>query len=402
MALPVPPPASAERRRVALVVCDSLGIGHAPDAARYGDEGANTLAHVAAAVGGLSLPVLERWGIGRLTGIAGVPPVTEPEAVVARLTPTAAGKDSTTGHWELMGYRNDRPFPTYPDGFPLEIIESFSHAIGRGVLGNRAASGTVIIEDLGQEHLATGKPIIYTSADSVFQIAAHEQVVPLQQLYEWCGTARELLTGAHRVGRVIARPFTGQRGSFRRTLARRDFTVPPPETTGCEVLHNTGVAVKAVGKIEDLFARRGITFSVHTGDNEASLAAIGSFLREDGPALVFANLVDFDQSYGHRNDPSGYAKALERFDHALGSLSELLSDDDRILITGDHGNDPTRDESTDHTRELVPLLGWGRGLERGADLGIRSSLADVGTTVLDLFGLQHPLPADGLSFAEYL
>lgn len=400
--LPGPPPVSANRRRVALVVCDSLGIGHAPDAARYGDEGANTLSHVAAAVGGLSLPILEQWGIGRLTEIVGVPAAAEPEAVVARLTPTAAGKDSTTGHWELMGYRNDQPFPTYPDGFPAEIVEPFSRAIGRGLLGNRAASGTAIIEELGQEHVASGKPIIYTSADSVFQIAAHEQVVPLQELYGWCRKAREILTDEHRVGRVIARPFTGERGSFRRTLARRDFTVPPPEPTGCDVLHASGVAVKAVGKIEDLFAQRGITSSAHTGDNEASLAAIGNFLGEDGPALVFANLVDFDQSYGHRNDPAGYAEALESFDQALGSLIELLRDGDRILITGDHGNDPTRYESTDHTRERVPLLAWGRGLECGADLGIRSSLADVGSTVLDLFGLQCPLPADGHSFAEYL
>ncbi len=400
--LPGPAPAWARRRRVALVVCDSLGIGHAPDAAQYGDEDAKTLSHVAAVVGGLALPTLERWGIGRLTEIVGVPPVAEPEAVVARLTPTAAGKDSTTGHWELMGWRNDRPFPTYPDGFPPEILQPFSHAIGRGVLGNRAASGTVIIEELGEEHLATAKPIIYTSADSVFQIAAHEAVVPLEQLYDWSGKAREILTGEHRVGRVIARPFAGERGSFRRTLARRDFAVPPPKPTVCEVLHSSGVPVKAVGKIEDLFDQRGITSSAHTGDNEASLAAIGKFLREDGPALIFANLVDFDQTYGHRNDPAGYAEALERFDHALGRLIELLTGDDLILVTGDHGNDPSRHESTDHTRERVPILAWGRGLERGADLGVRSTLADVGSTILDLFGLQRPLQADGHSFAEYL
>ncbi len=280
---------SVAPRRVALVVCDSLGIGEAPDAARYGDEGANTLARVAAAVGGLFLPTLERWGIGRLAHVAGVPPIARPEAVVARVTPTAAGKDSTTGHWELMGYRTERPFPTYPDGFPPEIIEAFSTAIGRGVLANRPASGTVIIEELGEEHLETGKPIVYTSADSVFQVAAHLEVVRLEELYVWCGRARQILTGKHGVARVIARPFAGEPRSFRRTSGRRDFSLPPPDRTACDVLHASGVAVKAVGKIEDLFAGRGITCSSHTADNEASLEASENFLREDAPALVFAN-----------------------------------------------------------------------------------------------------------------
>ncbi|MFN2557086.1 MAG: phosphopentomutase [Nitriliruptorales bacterium] len=393
---------SGIRRRVALVVCDSMGIGDAPDAREYGDEGANTLAHVAAAVGGLSLPTLGRWGIGRLTEIAGVPPAAHPEAVVARLTQTAAGKDSTTGHWELMGCRTRRPFPTYPGGFPPEIIARFCAAIGRGVLGNRPAGGTLIIEELGEEHLATGKPIVYTSADSVFQIASHLEVVRLEHLYAWCATARAILTGRHGVGRVIARPFAGEPGSFRRTAGRRDFSLPPPERTACDVLHASGVAVKAVGKVDDLFAGRGISRSAHTGDNEASLDATADFLREDGPALVFANLVDFDEKHGHRNDPAGYAEALELFDRRLGYLVEILADHDRLLVTADHGNDPTRLQSTDHTRERLPLLAWGHGLPRGADLGTRASMADVGTTILDLFAIQRPLPAQGQSFAHYL
>ncbi len=390
------------RRRVALVVCDSLGIGEAPDADRYGDEGANTLSHVAGAVGGLSLPTLERWGMGRLAVVAGVPPIARPEALVARLTPTAAGKDSITGHWELMGYRTERPFPTYPDGFPAEVIEGISAAIGRPVLGNRPASGTVILEELGDEHLATGNPIVYTSADSVFQIAAHLAVVPLEGLYAWCDRARQILTGRHRVARVIARPFTGEPGSFRRTSGRRDFSLPPPERTACDVLHESGVPVKAVGKVCNLFAGRGITHSAHTWDNEASLAATADFLREDATALVFANLVDFDEKYGHRNDPAGYAKSLEIFDRRLGQLIDLLANQDRLLVTADHGNDPTRVESTDHTRERVPLLAWGPGLRRGTDLGIRASMADVGATILDLFEITHPLQANGKSFAEYL
>lgn len=399
-ALPGDSPVSAGHRRVVVVVCDSLGIGDAPDAAAYGDGDADTLAHVAAAVGGLDLPTLGRWGIGRLTEVAGVPPTEPPAGVVARLRPTAAGKDSTTGHWELMGYRTSQAFPTYPDGFPPEVMRAFEQAIGRPALGNRPASGTVIVEELGEAHLRTGHPIVYTSGDSVFQIATHVDVVPLGQLYAWCETARGLLDGPHRVGRVIARPFDGEPGSFRRTTDRRDFAVAPAEATACDAVHGSGIPVKGVGKIEDLFACRGITVSDHTGDDESGLAAILRFVDDPGPAFVLANLVDLDQRFGHRLDPQGYAAALERIDAGLERIAVRLGEDDVVIVTADHGTDPTQGHSTDHTREYVPMVAWSPGLRVGRDLGERTTFADVGATVLDLFGLDPTLSAAGRSFAD--
>lgn len=383
-----------------VIVCDSLGIGAAHDADAYGDTDADTLGHVSAAVDGLDLRLLGSWGIGNLTDVVGVPPV-EPEAVIARLEPAGAGKDSTTGHWELMGVRTSQPFPVYPQGFPLDVIAPFSAAIGHPVLGNRAASGTVIIEDLGREHLETGAPIVYTSGDSVFQIAAHVDVVSLETLYAWCEKAREILDGPHRVGRVIARPFTGQPGLFERTSDRRDYAVDPPGTTVCDLLHASGIPVKGVGKIEDLFARRGVTWSTHSGDSESSMDAITRFLDDDGPALIFANLVDFDQSYGHRNDPLGYAHALEWFDEAVRSrVVPRLAEEDRIVITGDHGTDPTLTRSTDHTRERVPMIAWGPEII-GQDLGTLEMI-DLGATILDLFGIDDPPSDPGRSFASHL
>jgi phosphopentomutase len=398
---PCEPPPSAGGRRVVAIVCDSLGVGGAHDAEAYGDAGADTLGHVAAAVGGLDLPLLVRWGIGWLTDVAGVPP-DGPDAVVGRLEPSGAGKDSTTGHWELMGLRTEEPFPVYPDGFPPDVIGAFSDVVDRTVLGNRPASGTAIINELGAEHLETGAPIVYTSADSVFQVATHVEVVPLETLYTWCEAARRILDGEHRVGRVIARPFAGPVGAFVRTPDRRDFAVEPPGTTACDVLHRSGIPVKAAGKIEDLFVGRGITWSAHTGGNDATIEAVARFLVEDGPAFVFANLVDFDQSHGHRNDPEGYADALERFDEQMRSvvLPELLPGD-RVMVTADHGTDPTT-PSTDHTRERVPLLGWGTDLERGRDIGVLD-MVDVGATVLDVFGLDPGVvTTPGRSFAETL
>jgi phosphopentomutase len=386
-------------RKVAVIVCDSLGVGAAPDAADYGDAGANTIAHTAAA-GGLHLPNLGAWGLGRLTEIAGVPPAEPAGAVVARMAERSAGKDTTTGHWEMMGVVLGEPFPTYPDGFPPEVIDAFTAAIGVGVLGNKPASGTEIIEELGAEHLATGRPIVYTSADSVFQIAAHKRVVPLERLYQWCETARRLLTGPHAVGRVIARPFDGEPGSFFRTKERRDYALPPAGPTVLEAVEKAGVRTLGVGKIEDIFSGRGLVGSDHTGDNPASLDATVRFLREaEAPTLVFTNLVDFDMLYGHRRDAAGYARCIEELDARLPEVVAELGAGDWLLLTADHGCDPTA-PGTDHTRELVPMVAFSPGGTSGARLDDRATFADLGATVADLFGVESVGP--GSSFAADL
>jgi len=386
--------------KAVVLVCDSLGVGEAPDAAAYGDGGADTVGHAAAAVGGLELPTLGAWGFGRLTGIAGVPAVDPAAAVVARMAERSAGKDTTTGHWEMMGVVLDAPFPTYPDGFPAEVIDAFSAAIGRGVLGNKPASGTEIIKELGTEHLASGKPIVYTSADSVFQIATHKRVVPLDQLYAWCERARALLRGEHAVGRVIARPFDGEPGSFFRTKERRDYALPPAGPTVLEALEKAGVRTLGVGKIEDIFSRRGLSGSDHTGDNESSLDATVAFLRQaDGPTLVFANLVDFDMVYGHRRDATGYAHCLERLDARLPEVVAELGEDDWLFLTADHGCDPTA-PGTDHTRELTPMVAFSPGGTAGRRLADRGTFADLGATVAEVFGVDPPGP--GRSFAADL
>jgi phosphopentomutase len=393
-----------DRRRpgskVVLIVCDSLGVGEAPDAGDYGDEGADTVAHAAAAVGGLKLPTLESWGFGRLTGIPGVDPVDPAAAVVGRMAERSAGKDTTTGHWEMMGVVLEQPFPTYPDGFPAEVIDAFTEAIGRGVLGNKPASGTEIIKELGPEHLETGKPIVYTSADSVFQIATHKRVVPLDQLYAWCAQARALLEGEHAVGRVIARPFDGDPGSFTRTKERRDYALPPAGPTVLEALERAGVRTIGVGKIEDIFSRRGLVDSDHTGDNETSLDACVRFLREaDGPTFVFTNLVDFDMVYGHRRDAEGYARCLERLDARLPEVVATLGDDDWLFLTADHGCDPSA-PGTDHTREFTPLVAFSPGGTTGRRLADRTTFADLGATVAELFAV--PPVGPGSSFATDL
>jgi phosphopentomutase len=386
--------------KVALIVCDSLGVGEAPDAADYGDQGADTVGHAAAAVGGLELPTLGSWGLGRLTGIAGVAAVDPAAAVVGRMAERSAGKDTTTGHWEMMGVVLDQPFPTYPDGFPPEVIGAFSDAIGRGVLGNRPASGTEIIKELGAEHLETGRPIVYTSADSVFQIATHKRVVPLDQLYAWCERARALLTGEHAVGRVIARPFDGDPGSFFRTKERRDYALPPAGPTVLEGLERVGVRTAGVGKIEDIFSRRGLADSDHTGDNESSLDATVRFLRDaDRPAFVFTNLVDFDMVYGHRRDAVGYARCLERLDARLPEVVAELGRGDWLFLTADHGCDPTA-PGTDHTREFTPMVAFSPGGTSGRRLPDRPSFADLGATVAELFGI--PPVGPGRSFAADL
>jgi phosphopentomutase len=385
--------------RVVLIVLDSVGCGDAPDAAAYGDEGANTLGNIARAVGGLNLPNMSRLGLGNLSDIEGVPNVKDTIGAYGRLSEVSAGKDTTTGHWELSGVILDRPFPTFPTGFPDRWMAEYEARIGRGTLGNYPASGTEIIQNLGAEHMRSEKPIVYTSADSVFQLAAHEEVISVDQLYHFCQIARELLTGDLAVGRVIARPFIGRPGEFTRTERRKDFSLEPPADTILDVIKNSGMDVIGVGKIEDIFAHCGLTKSNHTGNNMAGVDAVIEFLNTNTEGLIFANLVDFDALYGHRNNPRGYADALESFDHRLPEIMASLHDEDVLIITADHGNDPTT-ASTDHSRERVPILSCGKYVKQGVNLGSRESFADVAATIAELLGVEWR--GVGNSFAQVL
>ena len=384
-------------RRVILIVLDSVGCGDAPDAADYGDEGSNTLANTAQAVGGLKLPHLGQLGLGNTTSIEGVPPVDAPSGAYGRLTETSAGKDTTSGHWELAGVPVLKAFPTYPNGFPADLITEFERRIGRETLGNYPASGTVIIQELGEEHMRTGQPIVYTSADSVFQLAAHEEILPVDELYRMCEIARDLLTGEHAVGRVIARPFLGEPGNFKRTERRKDYSLSPFRDTLLDVLKANGQEVMGVGKIEDIFAHQGLTQSNHTLNNMAGVDGVLEFMAAGSGGLIFANLVDFDMLYGHRNNPRGYADALEAFDVRLPEIQAALLDTDVLMLTADHGNDPTT-PSTDHSRERVPILVAGPQVRRGVNLGTRDSFADVTATVAEL--LRVTWDGAGESFAS--
>jgi len=381
--------------RAFLIVLDGVGMGALPDAADYGDAGANTLLHVAEAVGGLRLPRLESLGLGRLLDLPGVRPLAAPRGARGALGQRSKGKDSTTGHWELAGVVVERPFPTYPHGFPEDLLERWSRAAGREWMANVVGSGTEIIARYGAEHQRTGRLIVYTSADSVFQVAAHEETVPLEELYRACRVARDVLTGEHAVARVIARPFVGEPGRYTRTPHRRDFSLEPPSPTLLDRLTAKGEPVIGVGKIDDLFARRGLSESFHTASNAEGEEVLASLARQGGRGLVFANLVDFDQQYGHRNDPAGFARALEEFDERVEELLAHLRSDEMCLITADHGNDPT-DASTDHSRELAPLLIAGPRVRAGVDVGRRESSADVGATLAEAFGI--PGGPDGASF----
>jgi phosphopentomutase len=390
-----------DARRAVVLVIDSAGIGALPDAAAYGDAGAATWQHVAEAVGGLRCPALEALGLGRVAPIQGLARVPAPAGFCGKLSEVSPGKDTTTGHWELMGLELERPFSVFPQGFPVEIVEPFVARTGRGVLGNKAASGTAILEELGAEHLRTGKWILYTSADSVFQLAAHEEKIPLDELYRACRQARELLD-AHRVGRVIARPFVGAPGAFQRTYHRHDFSMKPDRPTVLDRLAEAGAPVVGVGKISDIFAGVGVPRNVGSEGNADGLAKTRALLGEVERGLVFANYVDTDMVYGHRRDPIGYARALEEFDAALPGLQAALRPDDLLLITADHGCDPSFRAHTDHTREYVPLVAWSPALRHGGDLGVRQSFADVGATVADFLGVawggpgRSILPALGL------
>ena len=380
--------------RAIVIVIDSLGVGELPDAAEYGDQGSHTLGNIARRVP-LQVPALRSLGLSRIAGIPGGEFVASPAAAFGRMAERSPGKDSVTGHWELMGLAIDRAFPVFPNGFPDEVIREFERRIGRKTLGNTVASGTVIIEQLGEEHLRTGSPIVYTSADSVFQIAAHEDVIPVPELYRQCEIAYDMLVNGMGLGRIIARPFVGTPGAFRRTSNRHDFAVPPPSETVLDRLQASGVPVFAIGKIVDLFAGKGIAESVHTASDDEGMDEVERALAERPRGLIFANLVDFDTVYGHRNNVEGYAQNLERFDARLSEVLPNLGPDDLLVLTADHGNDPTT-PSTDHSREYVPLLVCGAQVRAGVDLGTRATFADLGQTLAEVFGV-GPM-AHGTSF----
>jgi phosphopentomutase len=380
-------------RRAAIIVLDGVGIGAAPDADRYGDVGSNTLGNLARAVRGLRLPNLEQLGLGCCADLAGVSPADPPGAAHGVAEPVSAGKDSTTGHWELCGVVVEQPFPTYPNGFPPEVVEQFASRTGRGVIGNRAASGTIILDELAAEHVRSGSWIVYTSADSVFQIAAHEDVVPLDELYAACSAAREMLQPPHAVSRVIARPFTGKAGAWHRTSHRKDFSLPPPGATLLDRVADAYLPRVGVGKVDDLFAGRSIT-SIHAPSNGDAYSLIEGALLSMRRGLLLANVIEFDQTWGHRNDVKGFHRGLAELDRRLPQLLAGVREEDLVIFTADHGNDPTT-PSTDHSREIVPVLVVGPRV-RPVSIGRRRTFADVGQTVADFLGVE-PLPA-GVSF----
>jgi phosphopentomutase len=386
-------------KRVVLIVIDSVGVGELSDADKYGDTGSNTLGNTSRAAGGLKMPNLGSMGIGNIIPIEGVPPTDEPTAFYGKMAEVSAGKDTTTGHWEMMGLHLDKPFPTYPNGFPEDVIKAFENATGKKVLGNKPASGTAIIDELGPEHMRTGNPIVYTSADSVFQIAAHEDVIPIEELYKMCEIARNILTGEHAAGRVIARPFIGEPGNFTRTHRRRDFSLKPIGKTVLDYLSEAGLTVYGVGKISEIFAGQGLTGAIHTESNahgiDETINAMGNYPQ----GLIFTNLVDFDSKWGHRNDPQGYATGLEYFDARLPGIIARLNKEDVLIITADHGCDPTT-ISTDHSREYVPLIVYGEALSKQVYLGVRPQFSDLGKTVADLLGVDAPVY--GVSFKDEL
>jgi phosphopentomutase len=377
--------------RVIWIVLDSVGIGEMPDAAQYGDTGSDTLGNIAKRRK-LRLPNLRRLGLANIKPLQGLEPASDPAGAFGKCALASPGKDTTTGHWEMAGIHLAKPFPLYPHGFPSKIMNEFERRIGRKTLGNKPASGTEIIKELGEEHLRSGSPIVYTSADSVFQIAAHESVIPVSELYRICEIAREILRGPHEVGRVIARPFEGAPGQFTRTANRHDYAVAPPSGMLLDKLAERSIPVYAVGKIADVFLNRGITLSVKTKDNADGMAKTAEAMKQQRNGLIFVNLVDFDQQYGHRNDVEGYAAALEAVDRWLPSLE--LASFDMLILTADHGCDPTT-SSTDHSREYTPLLVAGPGVERNVDLGTRETLSDIGQTVAENFGVRI---AEGTSF----
>lgn len=383
-------------KRIIVIVLDSVGIGETPDAAAYGDVGSHTLGNMARVVSGLKVPHLQSMGLANIAILEGVRPQTQPTAAYGKMAGVSPGKDTTTGHWELMGIHLNQPFPLYPKGFPPEVMDRYEAESGRGWLGNYPASGTVIIDELGEEHMQTGKTIVYTSGDSVFQIAAHEEIIPVEGLYEICQTAREILRGEHEVSRVIARPFIGHPGQFERTANRHDFSVIPPQPTVLDSLKEAGLMVYAVGKIKDIFTGQGITAAVPTQNNMDGIdKTISAMQTQRERGLIFTNLVDFDAKFGHRNNPEGYANALAEFDRRLPEITDALAEDDMLVLTADHGNDPTT-PSTDHAREYVPILISGTPVKQALHIGVRTTFADLAATIADIFQVK-PTPY-GTSF----
>ena len=376
--------------RVVIIVLDSAGIGATPDAALFGDVGSHTLGNIAQAVGGLKVPNMEAMGLGNIAIMDGVKPQLKPTAAFGKMDEVSAGKDTTAGHWELAGIHLTQPFPMYPEGFPPEVMDAFAAQTGRGWLGNYPSSGTVILDKLGDEHLKTGKLIVYTSGDSVFQIAAHEEIVPVEDLYKYCEIAREILRGEHEVSRVIARPFVGEPENFTRTANRHDYSVVPPEATVLDNIKEAGLMVLGIGKINDIYVGQGITEAVHTKSNKDGVEKTIEALRtQTDSGLIFTNLVDFDAKFGHRNNPEGYADALAEFDQHLPEIMDALAEDDILVLTADHGNDPTY-PGTDHTREYVPILVAGETVQ-SVNLGVRSTFADLAATIADIFDVKAPL-----------
>jgi len=377
-------------KRAILIVLDSVGIGEMPDAHLYGDVGSHTLGNIAEAVKGMDIPNLEALGLANIEPLLGVKPQDTPLGAYGKSAELSIGKDTVTGHWEMAGVILEKPLKTFPDGFSDEIMDLFENKIGRKTLGNEVASGTEIIERLGDEHVKTGYPIIYTSADSVFQIAAHEDVIPLEELYRYCEIAREMLVGDWQVGRVIARPFTGKSGSYARTSNRKDYSLDPFNKTILDYVKEDGQNVMCVGKIEDVFNKIGVTHAVHTKNNLEGVEETMNYMKQDLPGLIWSNLVDFDSKFGHRNDYEGYYNAIREFDEKLPAIMENLKEDDMLIITADHGCDPTT-ASTDHSREYIPILVYGKHIKPGSTLGVRKTFSDIGKTVLDYLEIENEL-----------
>lgn len=375
--------------RVTILVMDSVGIGALPDSEKFGDIGVNTLGNIAKEMNGINLPNLVKLGLGNIDGIEGIDSAENPIGSFGKSLEISNGKDTTTGHWEIAGLHIEEPFKTYPQGFPEHVISKFEELTGRKVLGNKPASGTQIIEELGQEHMETGNPIVYTSADSVFQIAAHEEVIPLEELYKMCSIAREILKGEDQVARVIARPFIGESGNFTRTPNRRDYSLDPFNKTILDFTSEAGYDVMAVGKIEDIFNGKGITKEIHTKSNMDGVDRTIEFLNTDSKGIIFTNLVDFDAKYGHRRNVKGYKEALEELDLRIPEILDSLREDDVLIITADHGNDPTY-KGTDHTREYIPIIVYGKKVKAGVNLGTRETFADIAATIADILNVESP------------